>query len=359
MAEKKSHTHIEKITSQVASKIEEELPEFDDVNDGDNVMDMIRHIMRASGLHGRRLVGCGIVALVIVGVIAFFMIGGWETIKSFIPFRDAKPPVITSIRSTDMTSTDLLMSHLFGMYPIGHAGYPPSREVAYMFGGLVPTQFFRLSTTQTGLHVAYRYGFRGYTYERLEVYIETVRLMQSALFTDISAVLNQSGNRRVALDALIRDFDMLHERAKEHSALVVKEVLTLRTQTDPARDLKTNFEKEFQRNLVAFLPRESRRSLDEFIRVGKEEIEIRAQLGAFTQLDKYYLIALTKLAARIKDIKANYEALVKGVKVFDILNSDIDIIKYEGSAPRDKVSSPLSPSTSQFFTPADFFGSIR
>lgn len=359
MDEKKHHTHIEKITSQVASEIEEELPEFEDVDDGGGFMDTVRQIMRASGLHGRTLIGCGVVVLVIAGVMAFFMIGGWDTIKSFIPFRDAKPPIITSIRPADITNSDLLMSHLFGAYPIGHAGYPPSQEVAYMYGGLLPTQFFRLSTTQTGLHVAYRYGFRGYTHERLEAYIETVRRIQSALLTDISAVLNQSGNRRSALDALIRDFDALYEQSQEHSALVVKEVLTLRTQTGPAQDLKKNFEQEFNRNLAVFLPRESRRSLEEFIRVGKEEVELRAHLGAFTQLDKYYQVALVKLAARIKDIKANYEALAKGVKAFDILNSDIDIIKYEGDAPRNNISSPLNRSTSEFFTPVDFFGSIR
>ena len=185
----------------------------------------------------------------------------------------------------------------------------------------------------------------------MELYTQTIRQVQSALNTDVNNFLNQNKNRRGALDALIADFDKLYLTTQEHADLVLREVLTLQGSVAPLRDLRTLKEKDFSVNMSAFLPREASKSLQEFITVSKDEVEVKAHLGAFQKLDKYFQTALVKLASRIKDIKANYEPLVKGVKVFDIKNSDIDIIKYEGGAPRDTLPTPFDRTAPSVRTP--------
>ncbi|MCX6733909.1 MAG: hypothetical protein NTX63_03785, partial [Candidatus Peregrinibacteria bacterium] len=94
-------------------------------------------------------------------------------------------------------------------------------------------------------------------------------------------------------------------------------------------------EKLFTSSLSQFLPQDSSKQLDEYIKIAKEESEAKAQLGAMAKIDKYYQVGVVKLLARARDIKANQDALLKGVHVFDIKNSDIKIIEYEGQPPTD------------------------
>lgn len=353
---------IASISSEIASSVEDELPEFEDVDEESSLIDTLRHVFQATGIRKGSVIGCGVVLLIVLGVGLFFSLGGWDRVKTLLPFgRESTvttPP--TTLRPTETTTADINAAYLFGFYPTRHISYAPSFETSYMFGGLLPTKFFVVRSENSGLNTAYRFGFRGQMYDRIEVYIDTIRQIQSALNTDIHGVLDSNADRRASLDQLIRDFDELYGRAQELGGLAAKEVITLQTQTTPIRDRRLALERDFNANLAVFLPRESRRALEEYIQISKEEVELRAQLGAVTKIDRYYQVALVKLAARIRDIKANYEALAKGVKVFDILNSDIDIIKYEGSPPRDTGIAPLTRTPSSgYFTPVDFATGIH
>lgn len=358
----KPEKKIASISSEIASSVEEELPEFEDVDEGTSFLETLKHVFSAAGIRKGNVIGCGVVVLVVIGIGLFFTLGGWNAIRSYLPFGGGStvsaPPV--TLRPTEFTTADIQTAYLFGFYPTRRASYPSSMEMAYVFGGALPTRFFVIRADTSGLTMAYRLGFRGQMYDRIEVYIDTIRQIQSALNTDINGVLDKNSDRRASLDQLIKDFDELFARAQELAGLAAKEVFTLQTQIAPARDRTNLFQKNFSSNLAVFLPRESRKALEDFIQASKEEVELRAQLGAVTQIDRLYQVALVKLAARIRDIKANQEALVKGVKVFDILNSDIDIIKYEGTPPTNTVPAPLTRSATQgFYNPVDFATGIH
>ena len=361
-ADSKPEKKIASIASEIASSVEEELPEFEDVDEPNSFGDIVKHLLQAAGIRQGNLKGCGIVLVIVLAVGLFFSLGGWSAIKTHWPFGGgstvSEPP--TTLRPTEATTADINAAYLFGFYPTRHLSYPPSIEMAYMFGGSLPTQFFVIRADTSGLTASYHFGFRGQMYDRIEVYIDTIRQIQSALNTNINAVLDASADRRASLDRLIKDFDALYVRSQELGGLAAKEVLTLQTQVAPARDRTNTFQKSFNANLAVFLPRESRKALEDFIQASKEEVELRAQLGAVTQIDKLYQVALVKLAARIKDIKANQEALVKGVKVFDIKNSDIDIIQYEGKPPSNTLPAPLTRNASSgFYNPVDFATGIH
>lgn len=357
----KPEKKIASISSEIASSVEEELPEFEDVDEATSFGDMVKHLLQAAGIRKGNLKGCGIVLLIVLGIGSFFALGGWNAIKSHLPFGGSTvsaPPATLS--PTEATTADINVAYLFGFYSAQHSSYPPSIEMAYMFGGTLPSKFFVIRADSSGLTTAYHFGFRGQMYDRIEIYIDTIRQIQSALNTDINAVLDKNSDRRASLSQLIKDFDDLYVRAQENGGLAAKEVITLQTQIAPARDRTNTFQKDFNANLAVFLPRESRKALEDFIQASKDEVELRAQLGAVTQLDKLYQVALVKLAARIKDIKANQEALVKGVKVFDIKNSDIDIIKYEGTPPANTIPAPLTRNASSgFYNPVDFATGIH
>lgn len=332
---------VAKIVPHSPSSDDEEFSEFDDVDEKTTFLSALKTTFHPLISRKRILLPFGIFLVVLLLLYFFLFSGGLHSLKRFWPFGSAETPPAVTLQPSDITTSDLATAYHFGFYPTLHTSYPPSLQMSYMLGGILPTQFFLISPQESGLQLAYHFGFRGYSYDRLEEYIATVRQIQSALTTDIQASLNHSTDRRLVLSALIRDFDTLYAHAVENAGLVAKEVVSFQTQASTLRNNKSPPEKNFNTNLSTFLPRESRQSLEDFISVSKNEVEVRAQLGAFTQLDKYYQIAVVKLAARIKDLKANQEALVKGINVFDIKNSDLNIIHYEGTPPVDSLATPI------------------
>jgi hypothetical protein len=54
--------------------------------------------------------------------------------------------------------------------------------------------------------------------------------------------------------------------------------------------------------------------------------KLKAQYGSENILKNMFINSLTVLRPRAKDISTNTEALIKGVKVFDIRGSDINAI---------------------------------
>jgi hypothetical protein len=348
---------------KVVKDPDDDLSEFDDVDGHESFGDVLVRVIGAAGIRKGNLLGCGVVLLVVIGIGLFFMLGGWNKVTSLFSSgaSEAPPPAIV-LEPRDITSSDLVTAYYFGVYPTPESQYPSSMELAYKFGGSLPIAYLVVPPQESGLTMAYRFGFRGYTYDRIELYIDNIREIQSALTTDVNAALNQSTDRRAALTRLIADFDALADRSTENAGLVTKEVLTAQSQVAPITSRVTLLQNDFNTNLAAFFPRETRLNLEEFIAASKEQAEVKANLGAFTKIDKYYQIANVKLAARIKDLKANFEALAKGVKVFDIKNSDLDIIKYEGTPPSDTIPAPLNRAStggSTFGVPIDFASGIH
>ncbi|MDA1060942.1 MAG: hypothetical protein O3B47_04070, partial [bacterium] len=56
-------------------------------------------------------------------------------------------------------------------------------------------------------------------------------------------------------------------------------------------------------------------------------MDLKFDFSIHTSVREMYVNALTVSIPRYNDIKANKEALIKGVRVFDIPGSDIDAIR--------------------------------
>lgn len=354
-------SHVDKAAK--GKEDDDEFSEFDDVDGHESFKDIFVRILGAAGIRKGNLIGCGVVLLVVIGIGSFFMLGGWGKITNLFSFGESvTPPPAIVLQPNDLTSSDLVTAYYYGVYPTPEARYPSSIEIAYKFGGALPIAHLLIPPQESGLSMAYVFGFRGYAYDRIELYINNIREIQSALTTDVNDLLNKSTDRRLTLTRLIADFEALSDKSTENAGLVTKEVLTAQSQVTPISTRVASLQNDFNTNLAAFFPRETRLNLEEFIVASKEQVEIKANLGAFTKIDKYYQVANVKLAARIKDLKANFEALAKGVKVFDIKNSDIDIIKYEGTPPSDTIPAPLNRAStggSTFGVPIDFASGIH
>lgn len=336
---------------------EAEPEEFEEFEEGGSFMENLRDLFQSTHI-ARNIFGCLFFLLVIGAIVFIVFFGGWSRIRPYIPFLSPEQTAPTFDSSKiHLNVYDTRTAFHFGFYKNNPSKYdPPSLELAYIFGGIKRSLFFPINPTQSGIAASYAVGFRGQPLQRMEVYIDNISKIQNILNTDIAALLNAQQNRKPVLDSLIQSFDNLIQTSQENAALVAKEVITLRENDNSLKSRLATQEKLFTSSLSQFLPQDSSKQLDEYIKIAKEESEAKAQLGAMAKIDKYYQVGVVKLLARARDIKANQDALLKGVRVFDIKNSDIKIIEYEGQPPTDPAinaidrskatspsNSPLSP----------------
>lgn len=338
----------EKIAESPVRPIEDSEPEeFEEFDEGNSFADVLASIFRAFS-PGRHVFGCAFALLLIGAVVYLFFFGGWSQVRPYIPFLSQTETVPTfSPEKVPLNANDTRTAFRFGFYKNNPSKYdPPSLEIAYIFGGIKRSIFFPIPLSQSGIAASYSLGFRGQSLDRFERYVNTILQVQNILNTDVAALLNVQTNRKVALDNLIESFDNLMKVTEENAALVAKEVITMRENDTALRSKLLSQEKLFTSSLSKFLPSESKQQLDEYLALAKEQSEVKAQLGAMAKIDKYYQVATVKLQARIRDIKANQDALVKGVTVFDIKNSDLNIIEYEGKPPADPAINAIDRSKS-------------
>ncbi len=333
----------EKISASASKHEEDTEEELDEFSDDTSFLEKL-HGLRI----GRSLFSCLLAIILIGGIVFALFFGGWNRIRPYIPFLSSSTVAPTfSPEKIHLNVYDTRTAFHFGFYKNNPGKFdPPSLEIAFIFGGIKRSLFFTIPPTQSGIAASYIFGFRGQSLQRLEVYVQNIFQIQNILNTDIAALLDAQKDRKPVLDALIESFDNLIKVSQENAAFVTKEVITMRELDNSLRSQLAAKEKQFTSSLSQFLPQDSSKQLDEYTKLAKEESEMKAQLGAMAKIDKYYQVGMVKLLARIRDIKANQDALIKGVKVFDIKNSDLKIIEYEGKSPVDPAINAIDRSKS-------------
>lgn len=338
----------EKIGAGSAPSVEgDEQEELEEFGEGGSFTSNLAAILRSLN-PGRHVFGCLFALLFVGGVVYALFFGGWSVVRPYIPFlSQAETAPSFSSEKVNLNVHDTRTAFRFGFYKNNPSRYdPPSLEIAYIFGGIRRSLFFPIPPGQSGIAASYSFGFRGQSLDRFERYVNNILQVQNILNTDVAALLNVQTNRKLALDNLIESFDNLMKVTTENADFVTKEVVTMRAKDTELRAKLLAQEKLFTASLSKFLPNESKQQLDEYLVLAKEQSEVKAQLGAMAKIDKYYQVAAVKLQARIRDIKANQDALVKGVTVFDIKNSDLNIIEYEGKPPADPAINAIDRSKS-------------
>lgn len=342
----------EKLTHSPAHEEEDDMSEFGDFGENESFGGMLSNMLRAVGIRPGKIFGCATVLLIIGGVVVLFFFGGWGYMQSHFPslpsfsfFSTPAPKFAPSADKAGLNNADIVVANRFGHYRTNpHRYTPPSDDLAFIFGGIKRSLFYPMSSTQAGLTTSYTVGFRGNATARFGLYVQNIAQIQNILNTDVAALLNAQKDRKPALDNLLQSLNNLYTVSQTNAAYVAKEIVTTRDRLAALKTQLAAIEKKFNTAVSQFLPQESSAQLDAYTAISKDQSEANAQLGAMTKINGYYVTAMVKLRARISDITTNSDALLKGVKVFDIKYSDIKIIQYDGNAPVDPAINAIDTS---------------
>ncbi len=157
-------------------------------------------------------------------------------------------------------------------------------------------------------------------------YIDVIRRMDAMYHTDIYALLDIAVDRRAALNLHIEELKALIDEAKNANEKVINTLDNFDKKFEIVAAERDLYEEQFFNAADELLGKTSYENLQIFIDATKRSVEIKAYYNAYKIIAGKYALYLQFMEPRYQDILANTEALIKGIRVFDIPSSDIDAI---------------------------------
>jgi len=157
-------------------------------------------------------------------------------------------------------------------------------------------------------------------------YMSLIRQLDNIARTDVYALLDLSTDRRGALNSHLEEMNNLIVQAQKASNEIDQLLLILDGEHELLVDEIDFLESQFFVEANSLLGQQSFETLEDFTVRTKRADQIKAFYNAYALVGDMLSEYLFFLRPRYEDIKANEEAVIRGIRVFDIENSDIDAI---------------------------------
>lgn len=217
---------------------------------------------------------------------------------------------VSNVNLTGKEAVGVLSSYIFGLefkpfevVPIGQWGDESGLLSAFLLG-----QVDILSADKFVEHVS------------------LLRKMDNAFNTDVYALINMAVNRREVLQKHIEDLGILIDEANQSVALLDQEMDSLSLEYAGVIEQRDFEEESFFSNLDLLQGESAYINFETFDGLSQASVDIKAQFNVKSALRDMFIRSLVFLEPRYRDIVTNEDALVQGVRVFDIPGSDIEAI---------------------------------
>jgi len=269
----------------------------------DDFKEEIWHILEQAGITKTFLVWVLILFLVAAVALTFFFSG---SNGGDVGIED----VDSEVHLVQQEALGVLSSYIFGLefkpleiQPIGYWGDDSGIFSAFLFG--LGDNIFSVKFVEN---------------------IKLLRKMENAYDTDVYALIDMSTNRREALMSHISEIEILISDANKAMMVLDEEMDFLSLEYAGVVEERDLAEGNFFINLDLLQGELAYDHLDIFDRLSQNAIAIKTKFNAKSSVRDMLFSALSFLEPRYEDIVTNDEALLQGVKVFDIPGSDIDAI---------------------------------
>jgi hypothetical protein len=157
-------------------------------------------------------------------------------------------------------------------------------------------------------------------------YVQLLEKMNNIYNVDLYSMLDLSVDRRSTLDKYLNDMNNLIDQGSTALSNIQGDLQAFNAQYDASSKQANSYETAFFNQVRNYYGQTSYDNLQLFVETSAQAMKIKAQYGAENILKNMFVNSLSALKPKYKDIAANTEALIKGVKVFDIRGSDINAI---------------------------------
>lgn len=269
-------------------------------------------VLEQAGITKKKIIIFLISLGVLIFVFAFFLMRGGDNDVSEVENTDTD--TVSEFNVPEAGVYSLVSSYIFGLEyslpvepiearPIGALGDASSIDAALAFGDT-----------------------KGALGEKFIGYIDLLRKLQNIYQTDVYAMMDSSLDRRAVLNSHIVEMDNLITLTVQAIADIDSDMERLSSEYTQVAEEKELFEKAFFSTAQELYGVQAKQNLDFFVEAGKRAGEIKARHTADSTVRNMLVNSLSVLQPRYQDIQSNTDALVKGVKIFDIPGSDIKAI---------------------------------
>ena len=160
-------------------------------------------------------------------------------------------------------------------------------------------------------------------------YVAHLAKIDNAMAVDLYEYLSRNVDRRGVLRDHVLLLNQLLFNGESIQATFQQEMNALDAEYDSLSIAKDEYENGYFDSISGFQGDNSYNYLQLFVDAGQRQVKLKAYYNALSTLDELYEPKLFKLRARIQDITLNSDALIKGVRVFEVHDSNIDAIILE------------------------------
>lgn len=308
-------------------KIEPVFPENIDKEDAQNgeFKDDFWNVLQQAGISKKKffvILGV-VVAVLIVGL--FLVFGGY---KIFVGGSDQKE--VSDVEKVEIVNEsdteipenlsggeepyDIISSYIFGLEfapqvtPIKAEPISSFGDFAGVDAGLI---FGRIDDLKVGQFVQY---------------VKLLEEMNNIYNLDIYSMLNLAVDRRASLDNYLKETDGLISDGMTVLAAIEADLERIDIQYDDIIEQANQYETAFFNYLQNYYGQTAYDTLQYFVDSSNAAAEIKARYSAENTLRTMFINSLNLLRPRYRDVVANAEALIKGIRVFDVPKSNIDAI---------------------------------
>lgn len=175
----------------------------------------------------------------------------------------------------------------------------------------------------TGFDLGQQEGLKQENFAR---YMELLRGMQNIFDVDVYTLLDRSVDRRAVLEKHLKDISQLIQEASSIVTILDSDLDRIEREYDLVNQRVDELEQSFFTNMDELKGFAAGRDLQLFIEFSQQAAALKADFNAKRNIQDMLLNSLTFLEPRYQDISVNEEALIKGVRVFDVPDSDINAI---------------------------------
>lgn len=291
-----------------------------------SAVDELKHAAQYTGMSIKTCLLFLLMIVLVGGIIYYF----------FFYRGESKPEESFESQGSGEVSTETIPSGIVmdgcGITAAMHYGL-----LAYTASSVVPSTYFGdtnppLLVFYSGIDTALIFGgINKYPIVDFAKYVRALAELRNVYKTDIHAILDASPSRLSTLENHISVFENTLAGAKSKNEEMLAQMAEVKGIYDSIVLSKGGYETKFFGDVAALDANSSYVSLEQFIVKYKEQVDFKSRYNAMVKLNEYYQSALVRAEARLSDIKANIDPLVTGVKVTDIVGSQIDLIEPQSS----------------------------
>ncbi len=271
-------------------------------------------VLEHAGITKKKLIVFGIIIAILLAGGLFFIFGGrslFSVAKNNEPVVVIEQSVVTPV--IDQRPYDVISSFIFGL-----EFKPPE---------LIQVQPINSFGDIGGVDSALIFGkIANLKEEQFVEYVKLLEQMNNVYNVDLYSMLNLAVDRRASLNKYLQDLDALINNSMEALTNIQAHLLQLNEQYDVTSQQAALYEAGFSNYVRNYYGQTAYDNLKFFMDTSNQASKIKAQYGAENILKTMFINSLNALRPRYRDVAANTEALIQGVKVFDVKNSSINAI---------------------------------